>query len=197
MIFVTGAFRYPDLERKIRGDHGKPYRSILVALPGSLYEAVELAMKSFRALGGVPHIRLVLKAHPTVPAGLLAPRLPPLPANACFSDESPGDLLARADLVLYTSTTLAVEAAARGVPVIHVKSDLLIDRNVLEGFPDIPSCGDPAELRSSVLEILEHPDFSAMAGGMDVKGFFLPWSEESLKVFYLRDEGYPGPGHGR
>jgi hypothetical protein len=91
-------------------------------------------------------------------------------------------LLDEIDLALFSSTTVTVEAVARGIPVLHVKSDLAIDRNILECFLMVQSTGDPGEIREIALRILEHPASFSAGGRQAFSDHFTPIEEVSSSL---------------
>ncbi len=174
-------------------------RIVLVPLTAGIDEALELALKSILALSGVPGIRLILKPHPSILSDVLLSNLPELPLSVEVSSVPVNRLLDRADLVLYNATTVAVEALGRGIPLIHVKSDLAIDRNILEGFPMVPSAGDPQEIRTLATSPLEKggpPLEEARKAALEI---FTPLGKGSVDLMLgVRNEPFPpsspGPG---
>jgi hypothetical protein len=149
-VLVGGSFRYPSLAEIPPFQEGGGGRHVLLALSPDRGEALELVCKAVEAFRDGEGMTVTVKCHPIAPSGALQPLLPALPSHFSFSEEPIEGLLARADVVLYTVSTVSVEAVARGIPVIHVKSGLTIDRNIFEGVPWIPSVSDPAELRAAV-----------------------------------------------
>jgi hypothetical protein len=182
-IFISGAFRYPgEVEAKMR-PRERGEQVVLVALPSGIEESLELAHKSVQALGDPTGCRVVLKCHPSVPPDRLSPYLSPLPPHFSFSTDPVATLLGKAGLVLYTSSTVAVEAAAWGIPVVHVRSDLAIDRNIFDGDPRVPSLATPAGIREAVLGLLGREFSEEEYPGDLVRGLFAPVSEENLEKF--------------
>ncbi len=142
-VVVTGAFRYPSIGKESPLREKKAGRTVLVPLTAGIDESLELALKSVLALGGVPGIRVILKPHPSISVDVLLSNLPGLPPSVEVSSDPVDRLLDRADLVLYTSTTVAVEALGRGIPLVHVKSDSRHRPGHPGRVPDGPVCGGP------------------------------------------------------
>ncbi|MGE5832522.1 MAG: hypothetical protein ACM3X8_06340 [Methanomicrobiales archaeon] len=155
MIRVGGAIRYPEfLTGKTRRKSPRG-NSIMLVLTGELNSSLELVYKALDAFSSLPGVRIVIKCHPTVPFSLLHRSLPSLPDSFSVTDTPIGELLEDSDLVLYTESTVCVEAVAAGVPVFHVSSDHFLDINIFDGNPAVPSSADPEEIRERSEEILE------------------------------------------
>jgi hypothetical protein len=179
-IVVTGSFRYPHFGRGRPPLEDRQERSVLVPLAAGIDESLELALKSVLALGGMQGIRVILKPHPSISRDTLLASLPDLPASVDISSDPVDRLLDGTDLVLYTSTTVAVEALGRGIPLVHVKSDLAIDRNILEGFPMVPSAADPEEIREMAVRVLENRETVGEEGKKAVLDLITPSGEGSI-----------------
>ena len=139
-IAIGGSLRYSHLTKTgDRPPHHEGEKTVLLTASAELNESLELIYSALQTFGGIDHITVIIKCHPTVPFSHVAGLLPRLPKNFQVSEESVENLLLKADLVLYTSSASAVEAFAIGVPVIHVKSEYRIDMNIFEGFTEVPS----------------------------------------------------------
>jgi surface carbohydrate biosynthesis protein (TIGR04326 family) len=155
MIRVGGAIRYHDLlVKKAAVDHAAG-TTILLALTGEINASLELISKAIEAFSGCPEIRVLIKCHPTIPYASISHHLPRLPGTFSVTTLPVGEILPKTGLVLYTESTVCVEAVAQGVPVLHVRSDHSIDINIFEGNPAIPSCSDPQDIRDRALPILQ------------------------------------------
>jgi surface carbohydrate biosynthesis protein (TIGR04326 family) len=157
-IVIAGDIRYntssSEKSDSIRPPHGsKPV--IFVPLSASVLDSLELIDKVGKAFGRDCGLQVIFKSHPVLPFTSLKEHLPTLPDHITFVDKSVGELLAMADLVIYTETTVSIEALARGIPVLHIMSDQRIDMNPLEGYSCIPSVTDPEELRTTAYGLLE------------------------------------------
>jgi surface carbohydrate biosynthesis protein (TIGR04326 family) len=181
-VVVTGSFRYPHFGRGRPPLEDRQERSVLVPLTAGIDESLELALKAVLALGGMPGIRTVLKPHPSISRETLLSYLPDLPPAVETSSDPVDRLLDRTDLVLFTSTTVAVEALGRGIPLVHVKSDLAIDRNILEGFPMVPSAADPEEIREMAVRVLENRETVGEEGKKAVLDLITPSGEGSIDI---------------
>jgi hypothetical protein len=146
-IVVGGAIRYPDIHcgGKFRKTTAK--KVVLLALSGSVGESLELVDTSLVAFSDMDDLTVLIKCHPTVPFGLLTRYLSDLPNHFQVADSPIDALLEGADLVLYTESTVCVEALARGIPVIHVGSNFTIDINIFEGLEIVPSATSPLQIR--------------------------------------------------
>ena len=184
-IFTGGALRYMYLGSIMPTKPGKKGSfDILVAASVNINEAVELIEKCLEAFSGNPAFNLIIKMHPTLPFGKIANYFPVLPENVTVSETPVQELLACADLVLYTSSTVAIEAVALGVPVIHVKSDHIIDMNFFDAESAIPSFSEPEEIaRAGELILLRQEKLPRDESERLVKKYFLPVDDAVISLF--------------
>jgi len=183
LVFISGALRYQGEVLPRPAARTRERETILVALPAGVDESLELAFKTIQAFGECQGVNVILKCHPSVAPSRLEPHLPPLPPTIAFSRDPIDILLGLADLVLYSSSTVAVEAVARGVPVVHVKSDLLIDRNIFDGEPSVPSLSLPDEIRNAVEDLLGMLKLGGKIPPVRVTELFSPVKEEQIDRF--------------
>jgi hypothetical protein len=178
MIRMGGAIRYQDLLQK-KVDRGYVAgNTILIALTGEINASLELVSKAVEAFSACPEIRVLIKCHPTIPYSVLSRHLPALPDTFSVTTSPIGEILLTANLVLYTESTVCVEAVAQGVPVLHVRSDLSIDINIFEGNPAIPSCADPQDIRDQAVRILNGTSSRPSPG--IINNLFLPSDRDTI-----------------
>jgi hypothetical protein len=185
-VFTGGALRYTylvGLDITVR-HKTKNSSDVLIAVSVNINEAVELIEKCLEAFSGKPAFNLTIKTHPTLPFCKIADFFPVLPENAIVSEIPVQELLARADLVLYTSSTVAIEAVAMGVPVIHVKSDHIIDMNFFDGESSIPSLTEPEEIAKIGEMIISRKEkMSSEESRKLVKKYFLSVDDSVISLF--------------
>ncbi len=139
-VKTGGAIRYEYLFKQQKRELSKEKKStkrILVALPGEFEEALELlykissALKSFEA-------KIILKSHPTLPLGKIQRYLglKAFPKNFHIPQSNTPSLLKTADLMIATSTTMALEALALKIPVLKVDLDFSIVAGPLIDMPE-------------------------------------------------------------
>ena len=152
-IRVGGALRYPEILRSpaevVSVSHDN--KTVLIALSAGINESLELVMKGLQA-ASLPDISVIIKCHPLLPFEKIATYAGNLGGDATVSDEPVEKLLKKTDLLLYSETTVCVEALALGIPVVHVRSDCRIDMNILEGLPSVKSERDPEQIKKVILE---------------------------------------------
>lgn len=153
-IFVGGAIRYPHFGRftKTQKKNGK---MVLIALSGEIGASIELAKKAILAFYRDSKIQIILKCHPLIPFKEISHYLPELPETFSISNESIDTLLDKVNLVLYTESTVCIEAVERGIPIIHIKSDHSIDINIFDGFDSVISCSEPDDILRYSRDILD------------------------------------------
>jgi hypothetical protein len=190
-IHVGGALRYEGITTP--AGTGRPVQGRAVVLAGSVSipRTTELVTKAILAFREDTDLPVRIKCHPTLPFRFLESRVPPLPPHFSLADEPAQDLLDTAGVLLYTESTMAVEAAARGIPIIHVKSDCTIDINIFEGVPQVPSVSTPGELRAVVKNLLEHPGTDLREVREYITGLFGPVNPVLIRSLVV-PEGSPG-----
>ena len=120
------------------GHDGLNKRTILVASSDSLEEATELAYMAANLGKGDDSLRVILKCHPRTPyervSGLFGSR-----AQGDFqvSTEPIIDLIKKSSVMVYSGSTVGVQAMALGIPAIHVTPQFELDVDPLEGVLDI------------------------------------------------------------
>ncbi|OPY36123.1 MAG: hypothetical protein A4E35_02165 [Methanoregula sp. PtaU1.Bin051] len=180
LIRVGGAVRYPNFLSGTVTQRNRSARAgkILLALSGEINTSLELVLKAMEAFTPLSGTQITIKCHPTIPYSVLSRYLPPLPEGFSVTDRSIAQLLPESDLVLYTESTVCVEAVAAGVPVLHVRSDHSIDINIFEDDPSVPSCADPADIRKRSEIILQGGQ--VLPSSDLVKQLFLPADTEAI-----------------
>jgi hypothetical protein len=99
---------------------GAPGR-ILAAFPIGEEEGRELFCRLREAFRETATLEVSLKFHPDNPAGRVLRGLSDrrLPSHFRVTDEPMADLVRRSDVMVYTTSTSSLEAAAAGVPSVH------------------------------------------------------------------------------
>lgn len=146
MLVSGGAIRFEHLWRqadiptgKRTGDRMRARPGVLVALSIGSDEAAELTLKICEAFRGATDYRVLIKPHPSMPLAAMSRRMGrvSLPDHIVVSNAKVTELLQEVDVVLYTDSTVALEALMRGIPVVHVGSDLKIDCDLLDVKPHL------------------------------------------------------------
>ena len=184
-VFTGGALRYTYLRSELPArPAGEDTFTVLAAASVNTNEAVELIEKCLGAFSGRPGFTIVIKTHPTLPFRRISKYFPVLPENAVVSENPVQDLLGHSDLVLFTSSTVAIEALALGIPVIHVKSDHTIDMNFFDGEAAIPSFSDPREIARAGEQILRQREKpSREESERLVSAYFMPVDDAVIDIF--------------
>ena len=156
MIVKGSAFRYSRLleEIKIRKKvssyklQNKKNKKIILITPSiGIVEASELILKTIDAFKNMSEYLIFIKCHPYASFDKLSKYFAiSLPENFIISDTPLYDLLTNADLLIYTSSTTAIEALCFGIPILHVISEYGIDLDQLENNPIIERANTPSEI---------------------------------------------------
>ena len=164
-LISGGAIRYEYLtkilDKAIVQDITKSKQSsfdILVTTSIDKNESGELLSKVLEAFKSFDMYNIMFKCHPIMPYQQIAKdmNITSLPNHFSVVDQPISSLLDKCDLLIYTSSTTCIEALASGVPVLHVSSNYVIDRDILDSLPDIRlSARTVKEIRSMTRQISE------------------------------------------
>ena len=131
---------------------------ILVTTSIDKNEAGELLLKVLEAFESFDMYNVVLKCHPIMPYQQIAKDLnmTSLPKHFTIATQPISSLLDKCDLLIYTSSTTCIEALTSGVPVLHICSNYIVDRDILDSLQDIRlSARTVEEIRSMTRQISE------------------------------------------
>ncbi len=155
-VVCGGAIRYAVMMNKGKATSVKKGISspvILVTPSIDKNESIELIRKVLAAFGEKNRYKIILKLHPVVPYSSIARALGSLPENFIVSDKPVSELLKESQVLLYTSSATSIEALSLGVPVLHIESDFIIDRDNLSDFP--PSIRQSAKNKDEIVRMTE------------------------------------------
>ena len=187
-LWISGSLRNPRLGflqvdcREIR----RP-PSVLVAASASINESLELIHKIYAAFRDTDDISLLIKLHPTVTREMIDPDLPLLPEHIRITETPMDKLLSEVDLMIYMSTSASVEALARGLPVLHIKSDCSIDMDVFSSYDNIPSVSKPKEILAETRKLLVGGSMAYDEAQAILQELFAPVRENVVDVFLARE----------
>jgi len=131
-IVNGGSIRYAKKE----GEQGfvnkinRPIKNILFLLQPPLSRSLEVIYSMKNIVSGNNNLKIWVKPHP----GFFNKRLEKAikqTADAAIVNSSLDEVLSKVDLVVYSSTTAALEALNRGIPVYKIDTEL-IDLDILE-----------------------------------------------------------------
>jgi surface carbohydrate biosynthesis protein (TIGR04326 family) len=121
-------------ERKSPGAQGPP--TVLVASSDGLEEAAELVDMAIRLFDEDEGVRVLVKCHPMMPFPLVSSTIGAhLPSNVKASEEPITELIRRSSVMVCSASTVAVEALALGLPVIHLRTQFDLDLDSLDVVP--------------------------------------------------------------
>lgn len=183
-IIIGGAYRYHSLVvTSPMSPKNRGIRKILIIPTDDINSTLELVTKTIHAFGNKNEITCIIKLHPTLPKRKISAYLSRIPDNFSISDKPLDHLLSCVGLVVYTGSTVAVEALARGIPVLHVRSDLTIDRDIFNKSDHIVSVSRPEEMYQAFLTISREGLESQKTGKAFVQEFFAPIDGSAISVF--------------
>jgi len=186
-ILIGGAYRYHGLKTEsVQRAVKKSVWQILIIPTDDFNWTLELLEKSFRAFGNDSRILCAVKLHPTFPKKKISQYIERMPRNFFIRDEPVDELLPLTDLVIYTGSTVAVEAIARGIPVLHVRSDLTIDRDIFDKSDNIISVATSEEIYREAVRIFHSRAESERRGLEFVREFFSPVQSDFRKTILAK-----------
>jgi len=161
-VRVAGALQMQELlGSESANNESKPpptVPTVLVAPSSGKEEATELVDMAMHLFGEDDGIDVVVKCHPLMPfrqAG--GPDPDDLPRHIRLSNQPIVDLMGECSLMVYSGSTVCVQALSLGLPLIHVRPQFDLDLDPLEAAPDArPSVTGIEELREKVRWMLQH-----------------------------------------
>ena len=132
--------------------------TVLVVCSVGREETAELAITAKELFDPGEGVRVVLKCHPLMPfeqvSGLVGPQLP---EHVLLSDEPLSDLMLNSSVLVYSGSTVCVQAMALGLPAVHLRTRFDLDLDPLDAVPEarIEARGTE-ELREQVRWLLDH-----------------------------------------
>ena len=196
-VDVGGALRFEFLSNKMEScdrDNNEPI--ILVAVNAGGFLTLEVLRQVYLAFKQEKHSRILIKVHPhlqidsvdfdTIFDGNK-------PSNFEVIDRPMSELLLEVDLLIYSSTSVCLEALAMGVPVISVIPETFLDLDDLRLLPNLRcATGSYQELFLQSEKILgrsqgEYEDWLSKIGDT-MTDVFSPVTVNTLESFILSEE---------
>ena len=162
---------------------------VLVAPSNSLEETAELADLAAQLFSEGDGIRIVIKCHPIMPFERVTWLIgEPLPQHVEVSEEPITELMLKSSVMVYSGSTVCIQALALELPLVHVRPQFDLDTDPLEAVPDarLEATG-VEELRQRIRWVLEHrEEYVAQHrerwSGL-VEELYGPVTEESFRAF--------------
>jgi spore coat polysaccharide biosynthesis predicted glycosyltransferase SpsG len=171
----------------------KNTKTILMAFPIGLNESIDLLRFLVKAFRATPEYRVKLKPHPSLSMNrVLTEGKIELPENFdIVKDKNMLDLFNETDVLLYSETTVCIEALMVGIPVVYIDIDSYYNKDRLfkcKHFKWIAKTEN--ELLKVIKEIYEMDNKSfKMEQGLAreyIKNYFLPVDEKCLNSFFMK-----------
>jgi hypothetical protein len=123
-------------------------RRLLVILSSSIEEYTKSIRFLDAGLDGSSDYEVVIRSHPTIPLDAALRLLPPLRFTYHASSKATvAEELQNSDVVLYVSSTIAIEAISVGVPVVYLDVGDFMNPDPLFDFSEFKwSLANPAQL---------------------------------------------------
>lgn len=162
---------------------------VLVALATSFTEHVNTVLFVERGLGNTNEFELRIRPHPAFSLDQVVASAPM--KNRDFFHHSPGSLaddMEWADMVLYATSTVGLEAVSLGIPAVRLDLGEFLDTDPMFGWDEFKwSVRDPSQLIETVRKIgaLSEEDYSErQRRGIEYSLSYLrPVTENDLQVF--------------
>jgi len=191
-VAVGGALRMQDLD-ELRSPEGAPAATngpvVLLAPTLGVEETAELAYMAAHLFEEGDGVRVILKCHPMMPFEYISEHIgSSLPSHVEIKDEPINDLILKSSVMIYSTSTVCIEALALGIPVINLRPQFDISLDPLEEFPDLrPVAAGLNDLREKVNWLLEHREEHIVenreAWTRMVADMYSPVTQESIRAF--------------
>jgi hypothetical protein len=162
---------------------------VLIASSEEMEETAELIGMGINLFGPDDGVDVLLKCHPNMPLSrvtkFVGDKLPP---HVNLSDDPITDLFPKSSVMVYTGSTVSVQALAIGLPVIHVRPQFDFDLDPLEGHQESRLVATGIDdLRDKVTWLLEHRneyiDEHQEEWNRIVDDLYAPVTDEAVKAF--------------
>jgi hypothetical protein len=133
---------------------------VLVACSDGLEESAELAFIAANLFGEDEGIQIILKCHPRAPFEMIKDAIDiQMPKHVRVSEEPIVELMQNCLIMVYSGSTVAVQALAVGLLPIHVRTTFDFDLDPLESFPQarLEATGI-SEVREQIRWLMDHRD---------------------------------------
>ncbi|MHB8163414.1 MAG: hypothetical protein ACYDDV_03580 [Methanoregula sp.] len=182
-VVIGGALRYPALLENQQSCPETLHKKILIATTDDVNASLELIIKCIHAFRDYKNHTIIVKFHPTLPVRYVLPHLNDIPGNFVIRTDPVDVLLPECGLVIYTATSVSVEALARGIPILHIRSDMVIDRDIYEKEDNIASASKPDDILKAAEDLLGKQRENQSTTSTLIGEMFSPVSEESYQLF--------------
>jgi hypothetical protein len=139
-IRVGGALQMQGLERMRMERIGASYNeepTILITPSNGPEEAAELVYMAVNLFSEDDGIKIVLKCHPLTPFHMINFALGDrLPGHVELSDQPVTELMQQSTMMIYSGSTVGIQALALGLPLVHLRPQLDLDLDPLETVPE-------------------------------------------------------------
>lgn len=163
-----------------------PIKNILVVLATGIDEYVKVIMYLNAAFGGTKGYNLLIRAHPVFPLkDALNITGKPLfdfeESRSMTLDES----FRWADILFYVHSTVSIEALAKGIPVVNIRIDSILDPDPLFRFNDFKWQASGAEDAINIIRMIDTMSDDEYHSRQEiaieyVKRYFYPVNEENM-----------------
>ena len=132
--------------------------TVLVVCSVGREETAELAITAKEMFAPGDGVKVVLKCHPLMPFERVSALVGPGISEHVYVSDSPvTDLMLKCSVLVYSGSTVCVQAMALGLPVVHLRTRFDLDLDPLDGVPEARiEANGIEELRERVRWLLDH-----------------------------------------
>jgi surface carbohydrate biosynthesis protein (TIGR04326 family) len=192
MLKVACALRQGQSSQTGVKKQGQRITRVLVALATSLGEYVNTLVFLGKAFASSNGYEVRIRPHPIISIEP-ALKIAPIPRRDFYSlsTGSLADDLQWADVVLYASTTVGLEAVSLGIPVIYLDLGDFLDTDPMFGWKEFKwSVKEPSELIKTIqcIEAIPEAQFQELQqkGQEYVSAYLKPFTVSSVRTFWGR-----------
>ena len=168
---------------------GQRLNKVLVALATSLEEYIGSLVVLEKAFAGSNGYDVRIRPHPAIPLES-ALEIAPLTRRDFFSasEGSLADALQWADVVLYASSTVGMEAVSLGIPAVYLDLGNFLDTDPMFGWSEFKwTVSEPSELVDAIQDIKAIPEAQFQKrqrlGQQYVDAYLSPVTTSDLRTF--------------
>lgn len=158
-VLSGGSLRFNDGKKpdRPRNERNREVKTVLIALSYLPSLSAELLAATLDAFCDSKQgaFRFLVKCHPDTPLSALRADTATWPDYFQTTEEPMAALLSKVDLVIYSSSTVGLEAVSNGVPVVKYLSSCFLDLDILDEREnnELPICDDTS-LATVAMKIL-------------------------------------------
>lgn len=191
-IRVGGAIQMEELQtmRAVTDGLNNKDRPIILITPSNgPEEAAELVYMAVNLFSENDGIKVILKCHPLTPFDMINFAVDEsLPAHVELSDQPVTELMLQSTMMIYSGSTVGIQALTLGLPLIHLRPQFDFDLDPLETVPEVRlEASGLEDLRTKVLWLLDNREEYVIEHQQEwqrlAEDFYGPVTEKTFLAF--------------